>query len=220
MIELPISLLLPVLAAALVATGSPGPATMAIAREAMAHGRWAGVALSLGVTTGSWLWSVLAAGGMSAVMLAHGWLIDSLRVAAALYLGWLAWKSARAALRAHDEGAARLRMPSAHSYLRGLLIHLTNPKPILFFGALFSVGLPQGSAPATVFLIAAIVGLQSMLVFVGLAIAFSSERVAAGYVRLRRVFETVFAVVFGSAAIGFLLSAILPFWTSLRRTPS
>ena len=31
----------------------------------------AGVALALGVTKGSWIWSAVAAGGMSAVILAH-----------------------------------------------------------------------------------------------------------------------------------------------------
>lgn len=213
-------LLLPILVAALVAMGSPGPATIAIARESMAHGRGAGVALSLGVTTGSWIWSGLAAGGMGAVLLAHGWVIDHLRIAAALYLGWLAWKSARSALRPRAEGAAPPRVPASRSYLRGLMIHLTNPKPILFFGALFSVGLPQGSSPEALFLVAAVVGVQSLLVFAALALAFSSTRVAAGYVRLRRLFEAAFALVFGTAAAGFLLSAFLPFWASVRRAPS
>lgn len=45
-------LLAPVLLAALIATASPGPATMAIAREAMVHGRRSGVLLALGVTVG------------------------------------------------------------------------------------------------------------------------------------------------------------------------
>jgi len=46
--------IMPVLLAAFLAQASPGPATLAIAREAMAYGRGNGIALALGVTTGSW----------------------------------------------------------------------------------------------------------------------------------------------------------------------
>jgi threonine/homoserine/homoserine lactone efflux protein len=140
MIEALLPLLLPVLAAALVAQASPGPATLAIARESMAHGRRAGVALALGVSTGSWAWSAVAAGGMSALILASEWAVIGLRVAAALYLGWLAWKSARSALRPAASGGLGRPPAAGSSYARGLLIHLTNPKAILFFGALYAYG--------------------------------------------------------------------------------
>lgn len=214
-------LLVPVLAAAFIATASPGPATMAIAREAMAKGRRAGVMLALGVTVGSWAWSAAAAGGMSAVMIAHGWTLEVMRVVAALYLGWLAWKSARSAFRSAPETVAAMGPSnSRRSFVQGLTIHLTNPKAILFFGALYTVGLPPGTTPATVVLVASAVGVQSIVVFVGMAIAFSHGSVVEGYVRMRRLFESAFAAVFATAALAFLVPTIRSLAESIRRSPA
>src|SRR3546814_11448424 len=84
--------------AALVATASPGPATLAIAGTSMASGRRYGLALAAGVTTGSLTWSIAAAAGFSAVMLANAWAFEVLRYAGACYLLFLAFKSARSAL--------------------------------------------------------------------------------------------------------------------------
>jgi threonine efflux protein len=215
----PFVFLAPVLAAALVAQASPGPATLAISREAMLHGRKAGVALALGVTTGSWIWSAVAAGGMSAIILASEWAIIGLRFAAAAYLGWLAIKSAKAALSTKAASGAPPGPGTSGSYIRGLLIHLTNPKAILFFGALYAFGLPVGATGGTVLLIAGAVALQSILIFVGLALLFSHRRIAEGYWRFRRVFESVFAAVFGSAAAGFLLNAVQSLFARLQRVP-
>lgn len=212
-------LLAPVLAAALVAQASPGPATLAISREAMLHGRKAGVALALGVTTGSWIWSAVAAGGMSAIILANEWAIIGLRFAAAVYLGWLAFKSARAALQSRAASGTPSTPGTGGSYARGLLIHLTNPKAILFFGALYAFGLPVGATTETVLLIAGAVALQSFLAFVGLAMLFSHQRVAEGYWRFRRAFESIFAAVFGSAAAGFLLNALQSLYSRMHRVP-
>ena len=212
-------LLAPVLAAALVAQASPGPATLAISREAMLHGRKAGVALALGVTTGSWIWSAVAAAGMSAIILAHEWAIIGLRLVAALYLGWLAFKSARSALATVDGGSGSATPKTSGSYTRGLLIHLTNPKAILFFGALYAFGLPTDASAGAVLLIAGSVAMQSVIIFVGLAVLFSHERISAGYFRLRRLFEAVFAFVFGSAAVSFFLGAVRSMFAAAHRVP-
>jgi threonine/homoserine/homoserine lactone efflux protein len=212
-------LLIPILAAAFVASASPGPATLAIAREAMSRGRRAGVSLALGVTFGSWTWSAAAAGGLGAVMLAHGWALEVMRVLAALYLGWLAWKSARAALRPAAPLAPG-RPASGRSFATGLMLHLTNPKAILFFGALYSVGLPPGTTPGTVLLVAALIGVQSLVVFVTLALVFSHGGLAAGYLRLRRLFEAAFATVFALAAFAFLAPILRSALEALRRSPA
>lgn len=212
-------LLAPVLAAALLAQASPGPATLAISREAMLYGRKAGVALALGVTTGSWIWSAVAAGGMSAIILASEWAIIGLRFAAAAYLGWLAFKSAKAALRRDAAGLAPSDPRTGGSYLRGLLIHLTNPKAILFFGALYAFGLPVGASAGTVLLIAGAVAFQSIIVFVGLALLFSHRRIANGYWRFRRAFECFCSAVFGLAASSFLVSAVQSVLVRLQRIP-
>ncbi len=91
------SLLPLVMLAALVAVASPGPATIAIATTAAERGRGPALALAAGVLTGSFTWSITAAFGLAAAMLAHGWIIEAIRYVGAGYLAYLAWTSARAA---------------------------------------------------------------------------------------------------------------------------
>ncbi|MPZ10930.1 MAG: LysE family translocator [Kiloniellaceae bacterium] len=195
-----------ILLAALVATASPGPATLAIAGTSMASGRRFGLALASGVTTGSLMWSTSAAVGLSAIMLANAWAFEVVRYAGACYLLFLAFKSARSALARHALPAARVAMPTlASAYRRG---HLTNPKAILFFGSLFAIGIPAGSPPEVLALVILAIGLQSLLVFHGYALLFSSPPLTAGYARLRRWFEAVFAVAFGAAGLKILTARL------------
>jgi len=198
-----------ILLAALIATGSPGPATLAIAGTSMASGRRYGLAIASGITTGSLTWSIAAAAGLSVVMLANAWVFEAMRYAGAGYLLFLAAKSARAALQPGVAATTKIRTQSlGGAYRRGLLLHLTNPKAILFFGALYSVGMPAGTSPATLALVIAAVGVQSFAVFHGYALLFSSPPLAAGYARLRRWFEAVFAVAFAAAGIKILTARL------------
>lgn len=194
-----------ILTAALLATASPGPSTLAIAGTAMAHGRAQALALVAGIACGSWSWSVAAALGLGALMQANAWVFEVLRYCGAGYLLFLAYKSARSAL---SPGHAKLRSVSAGSYRasygKGLAMHLTNPKAILFFGALFSVGVPVTASPLEIGLVVVIVGLQSLAVFAAYALMFSSGRIVAMYLRMRRWFEGAFAVAFGLAGITLL----------------
>jgi threonine/homoserine/homoserine lactone efflux protein len=198
-----------ILLAALIATGSPGPATLAIAGTSMASGRPCGLALAAGVTSGSLTWSIAAAAGLSVVMLANAWAFEVMRYIGAAYLIFLAVKSARSALKPDAPLAAKVAVPSLRAaYRRGLLLHLTNPKAILFFGALYSVGVPAGTSPATLATIIAAVGLQSVVVFHGYALLFSSAPMTAGYAKLRRWFEAVFALAFGAAGLKILTTRL------------
>ncbi len=194
-----------ILTAAFLATASPGPSTLAIAGTAMAHGRSQALALVAGIVCGSWSWSVAAALGLGAVMQANAWMFEVLRYFGAGYLLFLAYKSARSAL---SPGQAKLRSVSAGSYRsaygKGLAMHLTNPKAILLFGALFSVGVPASASPLEIVSVVLAVGLQSLLIFAAYALLFSDGRVVTIYLRLRRWFEGAFAVAFGLAGLTLL----------------
>ena len=198
-----------ILLAALIAAGSPGPATLAIAGTSMASGRRYGLAIASGITTGSLTWSIAAAAGLSVVMLANAWIFEVMRYFGAGYLLFLAFKSARSALKADAPATAKIAAPSlGAAYRRGLLLHLTNPKAILFFGSLYAVGVPAGSSPATLAVIIAAVGLQNFVLFHGYALLFSSPPLAAGYAKLRRWFEAIFAVAFAAAGVKILTARL------------
>jgi threonine efflux protein len=196
-INLPVILL-----AGFISSASPGPATLTIAGTSMNRGYRYGLAVAAGVTTGSWMWSIAAALGLGTIMLANAWIFEMVRLVGALYLLFLAIKSARAALSSAKQSMQQSvsgRLGAA--YGKGLALHLTNPKPILFFGALYGIGVPANAAPSSLVVIIAAVGLQSFIIFHGYALLFANRTVMAGYVRLRRWFEGAFAIAFGAAAL-------------------
>ncbi|PWV97160.1 threonine/homoserine/homoserine lactone efflux protein [Hoeflea marina] len=198
-----------ILAAAFLASASPGPSTMAIAGTSMNVGRRAGLVLALGIASGSLAWSTMAALGMSAVMMANAWTFEVLRYAGAGYLIYLAIRAGRSALSSR---AAETRNPGAASFAstfgRGIAMHLTNPKAILFFSALYSVGMPANATPAQLALVIGCVGLQSLSIFVCYAMLFSNPRMVRIYGRLRRGFEATFALAFGYAGFRLLTARL------------
>ena len=198
-----------ILLAALVATASPGPAILAISGLSMNSGRRYGLSMAAGVTTGSLIWSVAAAFGLGAIMLANAWAFEVVRYFGAGYLLYLAYKSGRSAMTRGTVAQASLSAKSYRAaYGKGLALHLTNPKAILFFGSLYSIGVPQDAPISSLAIIIGAVALQSALVFHGYALLFSSAPMVAGYARLRRWCEGAFAIVFAFAGSKILTARI------------
>jgi threonine efflux protein len=198
-----------IMLAAFIAVASPGPAVMAIAGTSMRAGRRTGLIFASGVSTGSITWSIGAAAGLSAVMLANAWLIEIIRYFGAGYLLFLAAKSARSAMMPGTIEPQGLASASARrAYARGLALHLTNPKAILFFGSLYSFGVPANATLGDLATIVVLVGIQSAIVLHGYAILFSNPAVVRGYLKLRRWFEGAFAAAFGYAGVTILTAKL------------
>ncbi len=192
--------------AAIVAISSPGPATLAIMGVSMSQGRRYGLVLAAGILTGSLFWSVSAAFGLAAIMHANVWLFEAIKYAGACYLIYLSYRSLRAAMANAPAQIAKVAEANmGATYVRGLLIHLTNPKAILFFAALYSLGVPAGIDLGGLLSVIFMLGVISATIFLGYAVLFSSSLVRHWYLKLRRFFEVVFAVLFGVA--GFKLLA-------------
>ena len=110
----------------LVATVSPGPATLAIMAVAARHGRLAGLKLASGVVCGSLFWGLCAAFGLAAVMAQFAGVFVVLKFAGGLYLLWLAFKALRSAWSSEETLREQATKPGNY-WLQGLAIHLTNP---------------------------------------------------------------------------------------------
>ncbi len=90
------------------------------------------------------------------------------------------------------------------TYMKGLLIHLTNPKAILFFGSLYALVISPQASVADLSRVVLALACVSMSVFFGYAVLFSMASVRRLYLKLRRVFESVMALCFGVAGINVL----------------
>lgn len=198
-----------ILIAALLAAASPGPSTLAIASTSMSSGRKHGLALAAGITTGSLTWSLTAAFGLSAIMFANVWMLEAARYLGATYLIYLAYKSAKSAITKNTKA---LEIASSRTYkqayMNGLLLHLTNPKAVLFFGSLYAIGVPPNATQSSILIIVAALFVQSALVFHGYAVLFSSKPMVDTYLKLRRWFEGVFAICFAAAGLKILTTRL------------
>ena len=188
------------------AGGSPGPATLAISATAMGQGRRAGLSVASGVMAGSATWGLAAGLGMSAIMLSHAWMFEIVRYLGAAYLLWLALKSLKSAWTGRRPSPGP--QGSGTLFLKGYLIHLTNPKAILSWGAIYAIAIPQGSDTVAVWSLFAALIATSACVFWGYALLFSTPRIARAYAKAARIFDAAFAVLFGVASLRILTSKI------------
>ncbi|MGL4322727.1 MAG: LysE family translocator [Beijerinckiaceae bacterium] len=201
--------LLLVFSAFAVAVGSPGPSTMMIMATAMNAGRKAALVLALGVTTGSFTWGILSAIGVSAMIAAHAGALIFIKIAGGFYLLYLAWRSGRSALRS-DMAALTAPDSAPHSmrrtYMRGYLMHLTNPKAILGWTAIMALGLSPGMPAIVIVTMLAGCLLISLTLNGAYALAFSTTPMINGYRRARRWIEGVLAGLFAFAGLKLLMT--------------
>jgi len=145
--------LLPFLGACLLVAMSPGPSTVLIIRRSLVSRR-DGMATVLGNETGVFVWGVVAAFGLTALLTASQLAYDALRVVGAVVLvvfGVQALRSARRITEARGAageaaGGPSPARPSAWgSYRAGLALNLANPKAAVFALSFLPQFVPAGA---------------------------------------------------------------------------
>lgn len=192
------------------ATASPGPAIMTIIETAVRCGRRSGLALALGVLSGSLTWALLAVFGISGLIRAEPRAITLVQVAGGTYLLWLGWTAATRALSTREPKARQIFGSDrlARHYLRGYALHLTNPKAIMAWITLTSLAIPANAATdRTVLFLGGCIFL-GLLIFTGFALLFSRPAVHAAYLKHRRPIEAAVAVFFSAAGLMLLKGAL------------
>ncbi|MBL4786107.1 MAG: LysE family translocator [Cohaesibacteraceae bacterium] len=199
-----------IIGASMIGALSPGPATLAIAGTSMNAGRKYGMVLAVGISTASIIWALSAMFGLAALMQTNAWMFEIVRYLGACYLMFLAYKSLRSAIKPSSAKPIGFNPQSLKAaYFKGLAVHLTNPKAILFFGSLVSIGVPATAPVQSVAIVMCIVVGLGFTAFQGYAILFSSARITASYIRLRRWFEGAFALAFGAAGAKILTTSLI-----------
>ena len=176
----------------------PGPAVIAVVSSSLRGGFRASLAANAGVLIGDAVFVAAAAGGLGAVLVAsHGVFIAVkwLGIAYLAYLGVRALLDRGRAFALDDDGAER------RAFRLGLATQLSNPKVILFFGAL----LPQfvdPSRPAAVqfALLGATFIVSDALVFAAYGALAHRARVLLKSPRAARVTSRVTGVAMIGAA--------------------
>lgn len=182
-----------------IVTVSPGPAVMATIGTSMSYGRQAGIALALGIVTGSLCWGVLAAAGLSALLASYAGAMEVIRVLGGLYLLWLAYRAFRSAAT-RQELTARVIADAPISrrayFFRGWGVHMTNPKAIMGWIAIISLGLSPGSPPWVAGVILLGTAVFGVTFYTLAALAFSTSTAVRVYGKCRRAIEATLGVFF------------------------
>lgn len=189
-----------------IGVASPGPSNLAIMGAAMSAGRRPALMLSFGIISGSLLWGLLAAFGLSALLAAYAGALIALKLMGGLYLLWLAFRSARSALRPYAafDAAAGAAGSYRRIYLRGALMHVTNPKAIFVWLSIVSLAVSPGAGMADALWVVCGCIPIGAAIFCGYALAFSTGTARRTYLAVRRGFEAVLALVFGYAGLKLL----------------
>ncbi|WP_065501707.1 LysE family translocator [Burkholderia stabilis] len=180
----------------LLACVSPGPDLIAVTSHALAKRR-AGLYAAAGISTSHALWAALAIFGLGLILAKLAWLYGVIRIAGAVYLVYLGGKTLVGLRKPIQpaEVAAQLVKSDEQAYRRGLFVGLTNPKAAAFFGSLFVTVLPAHAPMWVHGVTLVIVTAVSLSWFSIIAILFSTNRVQAGYARLRKPIDAVMGTV-------------------------
>ena len=191
------------------AGGSPGPATMGIIGTSMSAGRTSGLAFAFGILAGSATWGIAAALGLSAIMLGNAWIFEIIRYAGAAYLAFLAIKALFAVWQG-DSAKVGTPFKGSHKnlFLKGAAIHITNPKAILSWGSIYAIVAPSDANLIMLLQYFGLLYCASILVFLGYALLFSTDRAVRIYARAKRWFNLAFAGFFGFASFKILTAKL------------
>ena len=196
-----LSNLLPLLVAALLLMGSPGPATMSLAAAGAAFGARPVIPYLCGICLGTAGVLLIVATGVTGLVLSVPGVTPLIVALAGAYILYLAWKIATApppSEAGHDGDA-----PPVYG---GLLLAIANPKAYAAIGAVYSsatlVAEPLADAGAKVIVLGiVIVAVNSGWLVFGAGIAGLMRRPRAG-----RILNLVFA---GLLVASFALSVLL-----------
>ena len=193
----------------LLAIASPGPNILAVIGTSMGVGRSSGIALALGVATGSFLWAMLTVIGLSALLSTYAFALYAIKIFGGLYLLWLGYKSFKSAALKHDIEGVELSggRRSLFGYAkRGFIIQMTNPKAALAWIAIISLGL-QHDAPMWVGIVIVLgTFIMSIIVHVLYAVAFSTSAMVRIYSKARRYIQASLGAFFTFVGIKLLVS--------------
>jgi len=183
---------------------TPGPAVLLVLSQALTRGSLNAIWSISGILAANTFYFVLSATGIGAILLASYDLFFAIKWLGAAYLVWLGvsaflGKSKSLAVRRGDAQPVR----ASRLFLNGFILHMSNPKALLFFTAL----LPQFINPhAAIIPQVAILALTSVVIefLVQLFYAVLAGRAAqfASRPRFARITERVAGSLLIGAGIG------------------
>lgn len=171
------------LVVAVIVVITPGQDMALVTRNALAGGRDVALATSAGLCTAVLAHALVAAAGLSALLLASATAFSLVKIAGAIYLVYLGIGALLDSRRPRQVSPEPGALGLATAYRQGVLSALLNPKLIIFFLTFLPQFIdPEASAAASTLLLAAIFDLIALvwLSVYSIAIAAAGRRFSDG----------------------------------------
>jgi threonine/homoserine/homoserine lactone efflux protein len=188
-----------ILGALLIGVVSPGPSFVLVARTAIAVSRRDGLAAAVGMGVGGVLFGGLALVGLAAILAQVGWAYLGLKLLGGLYLVYLGvciWRGARAPIVVPKTATGAAAGPG-RSFALGLATQVSNPKTAIVYASVFAALLPP-SVPGWIYIVLPLLIFTIETAWYAIvALAFSSDRPRAAYLRSKRWIDRLAGAVMG-----------------------
>lgn len=190
----------------LAAAISPGPSFVVCVRTAINEGFRTAFMLSLGFGLGSMLWAAAAMAGLALLFEIVPQLYMALKVIGGLFLLFVAYMMWRHAPDPLPEAVAATPRSGLAAMRFGFATFVTNPKPAIFFGAVFA-GLVPAEAPLAIkgALVLA-VGANETLWYIFVSRVFSSRHARGIYARLKTWIDRTFGALIAAFGLKIALT--------------
>jgi threonine/homoserine/homoserine lactone efflux protein len=208
-LEILVAALLGLAVVHLLAVASPGPSTVLVVQTAAVSGRRGGLVTAFAMMLGALAWAMAALWGLQALFAKFAWLHVFFCIAGGLYLIYLAvmlWRHARDPLPEMSAGDAA-RGNDGQIFVRALLLQLSNPKIMVFFGSIFLSVLPQDMPGWTDGAVLALVAFNEFTWFALLALLFSGGTARDFYRRAKFWLDRIMGGALALLGLRLALSA-------------
>ena len=206
-----LALFLTVAAVHLVALMSPGPDFFFVSQTAASRSRKEAMMGVLGITLGIVIWAGVALMGLHLILQKMAWLHEVIMVCGGLYLTWLGWQLLRSAHRQHRQPVEKAEPQVAlakkgHSFLKGFLTNLSNPKAVIYFGSVFSLFVGDDVATGTRWGLFVLIISETFAWFTLVAAVFALPWMRRQYQRMAKWIDGMAGVLFAGFGIHLILS--------------
>ena len=178
------SMLLTICALHFVAQLSPGPDVLLVAKSSASTTRANTLKIILGISAGVVVWVALTLLGFTVLLEQWPWIQQVLMLIGGLFLAKMGYAMLRggiATLKQNTNLDGVIEQPPKNYFLLGLYTNLANPKIVIYFSSVFSLALSSTAGANLKPQLAAIIPIQTFLVFSLLMMIMSIPKIKRIY---------------------------------------
>jgi threonine efflux protein len=166
---------------------TPGPNLVLVTQISAAQSRHAGLVASIGLALGAVVWATAASAGLGALS-NLAWLQDLLRYLGGAYLIYIGVRKLWGAGQANTSIHATTYW---QAFRAGVLLNLSNPYCLIFFGGIFAAMLPPDSPYWFRAAAVAVIFADALLWYGALAFVFSIAAISSFYNKIGKWLDRI-----------------------------